>query len=153
MKTEEHSDGLSLVPLMSGKEIAERSLVWHYPHYGNQGGEPSSMIRMGDWKLIHYYEDGREELYNLREDLQEQQDVANSNAELATNLSKQLFSYLQDVGARYPVADPEYDPILEAQYLEKVVNVRWPRLEKQRMDFLSESFDPGNQWWSSSTKD
>lgn len=153
MKTEEHSDGLSLVPLMTGEEIAERSLVWHYPHYGNQGGEPSSIIRNGDWKLIHYYEDGREELYNLIVDSQEQQNVSNSNKELTESLSKQLFAYLEEVGARYPVADPEYDPKLEAQYLEKVVQERWPRLEKQRMDFLSEKFDPKNQWWGSGTRD
>ena len=42
--------------LLQGKSIPERALYWHYPHYGNQGGEPSSIIRQGDWKLIHYYE-------------------------------------------------------------------------------------------------
>lgn len=35
------------------------TLFWHYPHYGNQGGEPSSIIRRGHWKLIHYYADQR----------------------------------------------------------------------------------------------
>jgi hypothetical protein len=69
LKPEEHSDGMSLVPLLKGSTISERPLIWHYPHYGNQGGEPSSIIRLGEWKLIHYYEDGREELYNLKSDL------------------------------------------------------------------------------------
>lgn len=64
----QHQDGVSLLPLLQGKSIPERALYWHYPHYGNQGGEPSSIIRQGDWKLIHYYEDGRDELYNLRID-------------------------------------------------------------------------------------
>ena len=41
-----------------GFQIAPRQLFWHYPHYGNQGGEPSSIIRQSDWKLIHYWEDG-----------------------------------------------------------------------------------------------
>lgn len=59
--------GRSLVPALKG-ELAERSLFWHYPHYGNQGGEPSGIVRHGDFKLIRYYEDGREELYNLRDD-------------------------------------------------------------------------------------
>ena len=47
LKPEEHSDGVSLVPLLKGESIEERPLVWHYPHYGNQGGEPSSIIREG----------------------------------------------------------------------------------------------------------
>jgi len=59
LKPQEHTDGQSLVPLLKEKKTAQRPLIWHYPHYGNQGGEPSSIIRLGDWKLIHYYEDGR----------------------------------------------------------------------------------------------
>ena len=51
---EQHLDGVSLVPLLKGEAIDERPLFWHYPHYGNQGGEPSSIIREGDWKLIYY---------------------------------------------------------------------------------------------------
>ena len=68
LKPENHMDGVSLLPLLKGETIQERPLIWHYPHYGNQGGEPSSIIREGEWKLIHYYEDGREELYNLSND-------------------------------------------------------------------------------------
>ena len=61
-------DGVSLVPLLKSGEIEDRPLYWHYPHYGNQGGEPSSIIMEGDWKLIHYHEDGRNELYDLSSD-------------------------------------------------------------------------------------
>ena len=68
-------DGVSLVPLLKGKTITERPLYWHYPHYGNQGGEPSSIIMEGDWKLIYYHEDDRYELYNLRNDIGEQNDL------------------------------------------------------------------------------
>ena len=74
---EEHADGVSLLPLLKGESIAEHPLFWHYPHYGNQGGEPSSVIRESEWKLIHYYEDGRNELYNLQTDLQETTNLAN----------------------------------------------------------------------------
>ena len=48
LKPGEHIDGVSLVPLLKGEKIAERPLIWHYPHYGNQGGNPSSLIRKGD---------------------------------------------------------------------------------------------------------
>lgn len=45
-------DGVSLAPLLRGGRLKDRSLYWHYPHYSNQGGEPGSAIRDGDWKLI-----------------------------------------------------------------------------------------------------
>lgn len=149
LKSEEHSDGVSLVPLLNGGTIGERSLIWHYPHYGNQGGEPSSIIRLGKWKLIHYYEDGREELYNLERDLKESNDVANENRELAKQLSNQLFAYLDEVGALFPEKDPLYDKALEEKHLQNVVNTLLPALEKQRLKFLSKDFDPGNNWWGS----
>lgn len=151
---EQHADGVSLVPLLQGKSIEERPLIWHYPHYGNQGGEPSGIIRLGDWKLIHYYEDEREELYNLRNDLEEQDDLATSNPEKTKELHDALFSYLNGVGARFPEKDPEYSAEKEQAYLERVEKVRMPQLEKQRLNFLSEDFDPGNNWWGSMvTKD
>lgn len=149
LKPEEHQDGISLVPLLKGDVLPERPLYWHYPHYGNQGGEPSSIIREGMWKLIHYYEDEREELYNLENDLKELNNVAGENPEIREKLSKQLFRYLNEVGARYPVSDPQYDATKEKEYLDKVINERWPELEKQRLDFLSKDFDPGNNWWGS----
>lgn len=154
LKPEEHNDGVSLVPLLKGETIAERPLIWHYPHYGNQGGEPSSIIRLGDWKLIHYYEDGHEELYNLKTDIGESNDVATENQEKVKVLSEKLFSYLNEVGARYPEKDPEWTVEKEKAYLENVIKKRWPQLEKQRLDFLSNDFDPGNNWWGSTvTKD
>jgi arylsulfatase A-like enzyme len=85
LKPEEHNDGVSLVPVLTGGTLPERPLIWHYPHYGNQGGEPSSIIRLGDWKLIHYYEDGREELYNLKTDLEETTDISTEILNLRNN--------------------------------------------------------------------
>ncbi len=154
LKSGEHNDGVSVVPLLKGETIADRPLIWHYPHYGNQGGEPSSIIRLGDWKLIHYYEDGREELYNLHTDIGEQNNVAGANPEKVIELSERLFSYLNEVGAKFPEKDPLYDANKEKEYLQNVIEKRLPALEKQRLQFLSIDFDPGNNWWGSQiTKD
>jgi arylsulfatase A-like enzyme len=142
LRPEEHIDGLSLLPLLEGKKITERSLIWHYPHYGNQGGEPSSIIRIGDWKLIHYYEDGRKELYNLAQDLSETMDVSGKFPDKVKDLDDELFSYLNNVGAHYPANDPLYDPEKEAEHLEKIKNQLMPTLEKRRKDVLSKTFDP-----------
>ena len=154
LRPDEHKDGISLVPLFRGEGLPERALIWHYPHYGNQGGEPSSIIRRGDWKLIHYYEDGRKELYNLSEDLSETRDVSIEFPEKVNQLNDELFAYLEEVGARLPVKDPEYDPAKEKEYLYRIEHERMPSLEKQRMNFLSKDFDPKNNWWGSMvTKD
>lgn len=149
LKPEEHKDGKSLAPMLQGSEIGQRSLIWHYPHYGNQGGEPSSMIRKGEWKLIHYYEDGRNELYNLQADPGEQQDISARYPNQVKNLWKELQAYLTQTGARYPMSDPEYDAQKEKQYLQQIKDIKMPELEAQRRQFLSTDFDPGDNWWGS----
>lgn len=149
LKPGEHNDGKSLVPLLKGNEIEERDLYWHYPHYGNQGGQPSSIIRRGNWKLIHYYEDGRNELYNLGEDLSETTELSSERPEKTRELAEELNKYLENMDVKYPEKDPQYDSELEKQHLQQVENNLLPRLEEQRMEFLSEDFNPGNNWWGS----
>ena len=104
------ADGRSLVPVLRGEAAAERALFWHYPHYGNQGGAPSAAVRRGDWKLISWLEDGREELFHLGEDLGEQRDLAAREPARAAALRTELRAWQQDVGARFPLPNPAYDP-------------------------------------------
>jgi arylsulfatase A-like enzyme len=149
LKPEEHNDGMSLLPLLKGGMIPERPLIWHYPHYSNQGGDPTSIIRRGKWKLIHYYEDGHEELYNLETDLEEDSDISLLHPKLTKQLSKQLFDFLYKVGAKFPQKNSLYNSTLEKDFLIKNRIELLPFLEKQRMQFLSKTFDPGNNWWGS----
>jgi len=132
----------------------ERPLYWHYPHYGNQGGNPSSIIRLGNWKLIHYWEDGSDELYNLTKDPGESSNVANQNPVVAKELRGKLLAWLEEVGARYPEPDENYNKDLDERRQKYIVEEKWPELEKQRMLFLSEDFKPNKDWWGSmSTND
>ncbi|WP_282136771.1 sulfatase [Seonamhaeicola maritimus] len=149
LKPEVHADGVSLLPVLNGGDIAERPLIWHYPHYGNQGGEPSSIIRKGDWKLIHYYEDNRQELFNLKTDLEELHDLSVENSTKVEELKRILFDYLEEVGARFPIKDPLYKVELEERHLQNMATKKLESLEKQRMQFLSPDFDPKNDWWGS----
>ncbi len=151
LKPEEHTDGVSLLPALNGEIMSTRPLIWHYPHYGNQGGEPSSIIRLGKWKLIHYYEDGRNELYNLENDLGETTDVSEDNPEQTRQLFEHLQKYLTDVGALFPKKDPLYKKELEQKHLERIRKELLPHLEKQRLQFLSKDFNPENNWWGSKT--
>jgi arylsulfatase A-like enzyme len=145
-------DGLTMCRLLRGEEddaISERDLFWHYPHYGNQGGEPSSIIKRGPWKLIHYHEDGRDELYNLDEDEGEQDDVAVGNAEKAAELRKRLDSWLKEVDAKFPVPDPEYDPEKEAERLHRLEHKEMARLEEQHAQYVDPDWKPNDDWWGS----
>jgi len=144
----QHQDGISLVPALKGQELPERPLIWHYPHYGNQGGEPSSIIRRGDWKLIQYYESDKQELFNLSTDLEEQHNLVMKHPEIAERLHKELFDYLNSVGALFPRKDPLYDAQNEQAYLQSIENELLPRLEEERLQILSPDFDGGN-WWGS----
>ena len=145
-------DGVSLVPLLKkevAEQIAERDLFWHYPHYGNQGGEPSSVIRHGSWKLIHYYEDGRNELYNLDSDPGEQKDLGASNPSKLNEMKSRLDTWLLDTEAKLPVPDPQYDPKQELEYLHKLQYELMPVLEKQHAQYLEPDWQPNADWWGS----
>ncbi len=145
----QHVDGQSLVSAMKGSAGSDRKLFWHYPHYGNQGGEPSSIARIGSWKLIHYYEDGRDELYDLANDPGEKRNLAASNTKQLKALKKELTKWLVDSGAKMPVADPMYDAQKEKAVLDKNRDVLWPKLENQRKEMLSDGYKPNEDWWGS----
>jgi arylsulfatase A-like enzyme len=150
LRPDQHVDGVSLVPLLTGDSIPERPLYWHYPHYGNQGGDPSSIIREGDWKLIHYWEDVHDELYNLAMDLGESKDVSADYPDITEQMRSRLLDWLDEVDARMPVPDPEYDPELDRKRMEEdIKNGLWPRLEQQRLDYLSPDWQPNEDWWGS----
>jgi arylsulfatase A-like enzyme len=72
-------DGVSILPLLKNKAIADRPLFWHYPHYSNQGTQPGSAVRLGNFKLIDNFETGMQELYDLGKDLSETNDISASN--------------------------------------------------------------------------
>ncbi len=103
LEPEQHTSGKSLLPLLKGKHIKKRNLYWHYPHYSPQGGTPASAIRIGKWKLIHFYEDNSFELYNLENDISESKNIASTFPEKVQEMSKDLNDYLVSIGASYPV--------------------------------------------------
>lgn len=104
-------DGVSLLPLLTKNKPPTRdALYWHYPHYANQGGRPGGVIRKGDLKLIRFYEDNRLELYDLKKDPGEHNDLAAKMPEVARKLNAELTAWLKSVDAQMPSANPNYDP-------------------------------------------
>jgi hypothetical protein len=106
-------DGTSLRPLLSGTgPIPARDLVWHYPHYSNQGGRPAGALLAGDSpagrrdKLVEHFEDGRVELFDLAADEGEQQNLAHERPERAAELRLRLEAWRTRVGAAMPTPNP-----------------------------------------------
>jgi uncharacterized sulfatase len=119
-------------PMLDGRDVSDvwtgtigadatRPLVWHFPYYHPETGfnkvrtkigvddfevsqtRPHSAIRVGDWKLLNFHEDERDELYNLADDLSEQHDVSVQMPDKARQLRRQLDDYLRGADARRPV--------------------------------------------------
>jgi len=146
---EQHVDGVSLVPAVEGKAMPERPLYWHYPHYGNQGGEPSSIVRKGPWKLIHYYEDGRNELYNLENDPSETSDLSLEMPVTTKRMAGELMAWLESVNAGFPAADPRYDAAAAEAKSIRYQTVFKERLEREQAAMLSPDWKPNADWWGS----
>jgi len=101
-RPQQHLDGVSLVPILEGRETVGRDgLYWHYPHYSNQGGYPGGVLRDGDWKMIRNYENGRVFLYNLKNDPSERNDLAEKEPRRASDLAARHDRWLQSVGAKF----------------------------------------------------
>ncbi len=101
-RPELHLDGLSLKPLLQGKPIEERPLFWHYPHYHGSTWKPGAAIRVGDWKLLQSYEWETVELYNLKDDLSESNDLSEKYPDKTRELLDKLKQLQKETGSKIP---------------------------------------------------
>jgi arylsulfatase A-like enzyme len=109
LRPEQHVDGTSFLPLLRGEAGADRGpIFWHYPHYGNQGGTPGSSVRLGDYKLIEFFEDGRLELYDLRQDAGETRNLVTELPGVARDLHERLVAWRASVDAKIPEPNPDW---------------------------------------------
>ncbi len=109
-------EGGSMVGLLDdGKGTVKRQreeMVFHFPHY--QGGDgPHSALLLGNYKLMKFYETGRLVLFDLDQDLSEQNDLSQQMAQRVKELDGLLVKYLKDVDAQMAVSNPKYDPSRE----------------------------------------
>jgi len=115
-------DGLSLVPLLknANSTLNRDAIFWHFPAYlqgkgDPQGGPfrttPAGAIRMGDWKLIEWFETGRLELYNLRNDLSEAKNLSKVHPQELRRLHNRMKQWRKAVNAPIPTTpNPLYNP-------------------------------------------
>ncbi|NOR76243.1 MAG: sulfatase-like hydrolase/transferase [Draconibacterium sp.] len=112
-------DGQSILPILKGGELTERPLFWHFPIYLEGGNietqdnifrtRPGSAIRLGDWKLIQYFENNDIELYNLKDDIGEKNNLAETNSEKVKELLTILGNWRTKTNAPIPTElNPDY---------------------------------------------
>lgn len=134
MKQHPVIDGESIVPLLQQKGRWTRdALYWYMPLYDHLwGATPSAVIREGDYKLIEFFGDyidielgykyipeGRTELYDLRNDIGETNDLSRSLPEKAKTMRKKLYKWINSMNVPIPKENPYYDP---ARVLDKITD-------------------------------
>jgi len=118
--------GVTIAPKLDGKSLldylltqkdesvlAERALYWYFPIYLEGGNKetndpifrtrPGEVIRKGDWKLHHYFEDNSLQLYNLKNDIGEKSNVAKDYPEITKDLLDLLTQRRKETKA--PIVD------------------------------------------------
>ena len=128
-------DGINLMPLLRGGTLPERPLYFHMPLYDLRwAATPCAVIREGDWKLIEHfgdsfdenlhYQPGRKlELFNLRADLSESQNLASTEKARAEAMSAKLHTWLESIPTPIPGENPHYDP--KPQFEETKTKQAW----------------------------
>ncbi len=106
-------DGSSLRPLLAGEAgFPDRDVFWHFPCYTGRYG-PGSVIRSGDWKLIEFFESGTSELYHLRNDPGELEDLSATEPARSKELLARLHAWQTATGAPRPsTPNSAFDPKL-----------------------------------------
>jgi len=103
-------DGESIVALLKqAGSLRRKELFWHFPHYRYSQEVPYSIIRRGDWKLIKRYSGANKyELFNLKDDPYEQENLADAEAPKLKELEERLAIWLRHTGAKMPKPNPDY---------------------------------------------
>jgi len=122
-------DGKSILPLLNQeKTLAREAIFWHFPGYLQPydglmeeardtvfRSRPVSVIRKGDWKLLLFHEEwvldgGLEkietnnsvELYNLKLDIGEQNNLCNKETAIRNELLDNLLNWMKETRAAIP---------------------------------------------------
>ena len=117
-RDEQALDGVSFVPALNGDSFNRGPIFWHFPQYSNHGMQsPGGAVRFGDYKLLEYFENNTVQLFNLREDIGERNDLSKTEPQIREELRTLLRSWREDVDAQMPPRNPDYDP---SQYLSLI---------------------------------
>ena len=124
-------EGLDISPVFKKKKLKIRSLFFHFPIYleaynvyMDNGKDPlfrtrpGSVIIKGDWKLHHYFENNSFELYNLKEDVSESNNVIKENQGKFNELYSELNIWRKENNAPIP---SELNPFYDAKFVDSLL--------------------------------
>lgn len=146
-RPEEHADGISLASAIQGEASHDRPLFWHYPHYGNQGGDPVSIVREGDWKLLRFHETGEVQLYQLDHDIGERNDLSAIYPDLTQDLNGQLSEWLEAMDAKMPLTNSNFDEEKFKRTQKRIAGPMKDRQEKAAARIIEKDWSPNPTWW------
>jgi arylsulfatase A-like enzyme len=109
-RPEQHTDGVDFTPLLRDEPFERGEIFFHYPHYSNQGGRPSTAIRDGSWKLVFDWETRTSELFDLDADVGETADVGATHPETTERLKRSLLRWVDESSALVPRPNPHQEP-------------------------------------------
>ncbi len=102
-------DGRSLTDVLrSNGKTARDMLAWYYPHYSPQAKTPGYAIRMGDFKLIEHYDPERIELFNISQDIGEQNDLSIAMPEKVREMKKAFQNWIMRLNPILHTENPNY---------------------------------------------
>jgi arylsulfatase A len=113
-------DGVSFAAGLTGGELPQEPLFWHFPHYTNQGSHPSGSMRDGNWLLVELYDEESVELYDLGADVGEGRDVAADHPERVASMRAALDEWRRENDVQYNTPNPDFD---EEKYRALYVDV------------------------------
>ena len=114
-------DGVSIASTITSNRPAQPEIIfWHYPHYSNQGSRPAGAVRDGDWKLVEAYEDNSLELFNLKQDPGETNNLAARESKRTQELQRLLTSWRERLAVQTNQINPHFDPVLHRELYEEV---------------------------------
>ncbi len=119
-RPDQHVDGVSFASVLRGnseKDLEQRPLFFHFPHYHSCGSRPFSSVICDQFKLIEFLDSGNVELYDLRTDISEERDLALELPTKAANLLDTLQKWRQKVDAKLPTPNPLWPQCLYEDFL------------------------------------
>ncbi len=128
-------DGVSLASYMSGEKpkqrFLNRNLYFHVPHYRQE--IPHSAIISGSTKVMHFYESPNiPMMFDLSKDAGEVSNIARQHPKRHKQLYGEMMKYLDDVDARIPKMNPEYDPAVYKKLKNYKKYMQWGAFEGKR---------------------
>lgn len=110
-------DGVSIVPVLNGGELQRDAIFTYFPHAPGVPDwlPPSVSVHQGNWKLVRIFHGGekgshRYKLFDLKNDLGEENDLAATYPERALQLDALIEQHLVDTKAVRPLVNPNFNP-------------------------------------------